>query len=986
MNFKAICFALFLPLSAYAQTMPADTLELEELVFVGFAKQKKVNLTGAVNQVKMDRVLEGRAVTSVGSALQGAIPGLSITGASAPGQAKNFNIRGTLSINGGSPLILIDNIEGDINSINPDDIASISVLKDAASAAIYGARAAGGVILITTKHPEKQQKFHLDYGFNIGFERSIANPEQASLDQYIAAYKEAGFSSQYWAGNGSIDRWQELLGKYRQGTLQNVYDNGIFRDEDGAVYYLKESDVLGNSLELGVLNNHRLSVSGASERIRYRISGSYSHENGPMVSSKDAFQRLSLNSFISADVTKWFTQEANITYTNQSRSEITSVFRDPYTIKLVSWYPEGNMPKEITGWTEDLPIDSPRNACLYQPAANSETSTPRILLKSIFRPLKNWSIVAEYAYQQKDYSYKSYTGQFTVADAQLAVRTLPAAGQDKYVYNTSKDKYHALNIYTSYELKIGGHSLNAMLGYNQESESYSFVNNSVLGQTVITVPSLQGGTGSPVMKEGLQEESVQGIFGRIAYNWMGRYLIEFNARYDGSSKFPKEKRFGFFPSVSGAWRLSEENFMEWMRPYVNNLKIRASWGSIGNQNIAPYGFIAGMNISESNVWIDKAGKVNVISTPGLIRGNYGWETVTTLNIGLDLNAFRDRLGFVFDWYRRNTTGMLSNGVELPGVVGAAAPLQNVADMRTDGWELSLRWNDYVGDFNYHAGFSLYDHRSIITKFNNSSNNLNYNYIGKCLGEIWGYETDGYYSIDDFDPEQAKQGVWTLKEGVPALDGYTAKPGDVKFKDLNSDGKINAGANTLDEHGDTKIIGNSAARLEYGADLGFSWKGLSFNIMLQGVGKRDYFLPRSAVFTFGQNDRSEYQFSAVYSNQTDYWTALSYDPESPDYMVAANPDATLPRIYGQLENGPSNMRVSDRYLYSAAYMRIKNATLSYSFPQQLLVRTRFINGLKLYASCENLATFSSLPKGYDPESLKWGYPFYRTLSFGAQITF
>ena len=360
------------------------------------------------------------------------------------------------------------------------------------------------------------------------------------------------------------------------------------------------------------------------------------------------------------------------------------------------------MPKEITGWTEDLPIDSPRNACLYQPAANSETSTPRILLKSIFRPLKNWSTVAEYAYQQKDYSYKSYTGQFTVADAQLAVRTLPAAGQDKYVYNTSKDKYHALNIYTSYELKIGGHSLNAMLGYNQESESYSFVNNSVLGQTVITVPSLQGGTGSPVMKEGLQEESVQGIFGRIAYNWMGRYLIEFNARYDGSSKFPKEKRFGFFPSVSGAWRLSEENFMEWMRPYVNNLKIRASWGSIGNQNIAPYGFIAGMNISESNVWIDKAGKVNVISTPGLIRGNYGWETVTTLNIGLDLNAFRDRLGFVFDWYRRNTTGMLSNGVELPGVVGAAAPLQNVADMRTDGWELSLRWNDYVGYFNYHA--------------------------------------------------------------------------------------------------------------------------------------------------------------------------------------------------------------------------------------------------------------------------------------------
>ncbi|MGM9747228.1 MAG: SusC/RagA family TonB-linked outer membrane protein, partial [Candidatus Cryptobacteroides sp.] len=899
---------------------------------------------------------------------------------------KSFNIRGIVSINGASPLILIDNTEGDINSLNPEDIESISVLKDAASAAIYGARAAGGVILITTKHPKNNQRFSLDYSCNIGFERSISHPVQASLDDYIAAYQEAGFSSMYWAGNGQITRWQELLGMYRQGTLDNVYDNGIFKDEDGAVYYLKESDVLGNSLETGVLNNHNISVSGGSDRVRYRISGNYSHENGPMASSKDAFSRTSFNAFVSADVTDWFTQEATVFYTSQTRSEIVTTFRSPYTVKLISWYPEGYMPKEIIGTDQDIPIDSPLNACLFQPASTASTSTPRIVLKSIFRPLKGWSINAEYTFQQKDYTFKSYTGQQTVADPKLAVRTFPADGQDQYIYNTSKDRYNALNLYTNYDLKAGDHSFGAMLGFNCESDSFSYLKNSVLGQAVSTVPSLQGGTGTKTMTEGITEYSIMGFFGRLSYNYKGRYLIEMNARYDGSSKFPKGNRYGFFPSVSAGWRLSDEPFMRWIRPVVNNLKIRASYGSIGNQNIAPYGFIAGMGINESNVWLDKGSLVNVITTPGLIRANYTWETVRTFDIGVDFNAFKDRLSIVFDWYRRNTVGMLGDGVELPSTVGASAPLQNVSDMKTDGWELAIGWRDRAGDFDYHIGFNLYDHRSWITKYNNISNNLNYYYVGKELGEIWGFLTDGYYGIDDFDAEKAKTGVWVLKEGVTSIDGYTVKPGDVKFIDLDDNGKINSGSNTLDDPGDRRVIGNSTPRFEFGANLGVAWKGLDLNIMLQGVGKRDYVLPTEALFPFGAADRIEYQFSTVYSNQTDYWTAKSYDPESPDYMVPVNPDAKLPRIYGQLENAVSNRRTSDKYIQSASYLRIKNVTLSYSFPHRLLARTKVLDGIRLYGSVENLATFSTLPKGYDPESLRWSYPFYRTWSFGLQISF
>lgn len=982
----SFCIALLLAFSANAQKMPSDTLDLEELVFVGFSKEKKVNLTGSVSQVNMSEVLGDRPVSSIGAALQGAIPGLSISGASAPGQAKEFNIRGTFSINGGAPLVLIDNIEGDINSLNPEDIESISVLKDAASAAIYGARAAGGVILVTTKHPQKNQPFRLEYGFNLGIEKSIANPVQTSLDNFISAYNEAGFSSQYWAGNGQISRWQELLGLYRQGSLTGVYDNGIYRDQDGAVYYLKESDVLGNALESGVLNSHNISVSGGTDRIRYRISGNYNHENGPMVSSKDSYSRKSLNAFISSDVTDWFTQEASVIYTAKESSEILSVFRDPYSVRIVNWYPDGYMPKEILGTDEDLLIDSPLNACLYQPASRTSISIPRISLKSVLKPLDNWTITAEYTYQQKDNSFNSFTGRYQVADAQLSIRTLPSIGMDKYVYNVSKDKYNALNVYSNYSLRAAKHNLNAIIGFNQESESYKYLNNSVLGQTVITVPSIQGGAGTKTTLEGSEEFSVRGVFGRLAYNYEGRYLIEMNARYDGSSKFPKSNRFGFFPSVSAAWRLSDESFMQWSRSVLNDLKLRASWGSIGNQSIAPYGFIAGMNISESNVWIDKAGKVNVISTPGLIRANYTWETVKTLNFGLDLSAFSNRLSLVFDKYVRNTVGMLSDGVELPGVVGAAAPLQNVSDMRTDGWELAINWHDNIGALGYRVGMNVYDHKSRILKYNNASNNLNYYYEGKQLGEIWGFVSDGYYTLDDFDLDKAKNGIWELKEGVPALEGYTAKPGDVKFVDLDGNGKINQGSNTLDDAGDRKVIGNSAPRFEFGATLGLSWKGFDLSMILQGVGKRDYWLNTAAIFPFGSYDQNERQFYPVYSNQTDYWTAKSYDPQSPDYMVPANPDAKLPRIYGQLENATSNMRVSDRYLQSASYMRIKNLTISYSFPESLLARTKTINALRVYVSCENLATFSSLPKGYDPELLRWGYPFYRTCSCGLNITF
>lgn len=964
--------------------MESDDKLLEEVVVVGFGSQRKTDLTGSISQVKMDDILGDRPVISASAALQGAIPGLMISGASAPGQAKSFNIRGTLSINGGNPLILIDNVEGDINALNPDDIESVSVLKDASSAAIYGARGAGGVILVTTKRPRDVAKLQINYSFNQGWENAITRPKQASLTDYITAYQEAGYSSQYWAGNGNLATWQDLLQQYKSGTLQNVYENGIYKHTDGKVYFLKEGDVQGNALSTGVLSNHNVSLSGGTEKLRFRISGNLSYENGPMITNKDKFQRNALTSFLSSDITKWYTQELTMYYTDTKRTGLVGNIRDPFATRLISWYPEGSMPKEIIGSEEDLIIDSPRNSYLVSPVSSTNSSIPRFMSKTIIKPLKNWDIIAEYTFNQNNYRFQSYTGITKYADVQLAVKTLPTdPTRDLYTINTNITKYNALNLYTNYKLEFGEHRIGAMLGFNQENSWYGYFNGSVEGQSVSTVPSFGAGTGTKIISDGYTEYSIRGGFGRLTYSYNDKYLLTANARYDGSSKFPKINRFGFFPSISVGWRVGEENFMAWSRNWLDDLKFRASYGSIGNQNINPYGYIASMSIGEGTYWLSNDKKITYISSPGLIRANYTWEKVNTLDFGFDLTAFKNRLTSTFDWYRRDTKGMLSEGAELPATVGTGAPQQNIADMRTDGWELSVNWRDRIGDWRYNIGLNVYDHMSTITKFNNLSGDLNNWYVGQKLGQIWGYHADAFYSIDDFDIEQAKKNVWVLKEGIPSINGVTVRPGDMKFKDLDDNKIINSGASTLEDKGDLEIIGNNTSRYQFGSNFGAGFKGFDLNVMLQGVGKRDVWLSGTSMFPFGAGG-PDGVFLPLYYNQTDYWTAISYDPTDPNYMVAKNPNAQLFRIYGQEGNVSSNSRTSTKYLQDASYLRVKNVTLSYTFPTSLMQKLD-VSQLRMYVSVENLATFTSLPQGYDPESLAWSYPFYRTWSVGASIT-
>ena len=973
-------------------TLKEDTQQLDEVVVVGFGTQKKANLTGAVTTVKMDEVLGERPLTKASDALQGAVPGLLVSsGGNGPTSSKSFQIRGAYSLgiqnSDGSygatvaPLILIDNVEGDIDLVNPDDIESITVLKDAASSAIYGARAAGGVILVTTKRPQGATRFQLNYNNNLAFTNAINLPKQASLDTFLQAYQDTG-RDDYWSlGSPSVTRWRELLQQYRQNPSSvPTQGDGIFRDDNGALYYLNEKDLIKNMLETGFQQTHNLSVSGGTERLRFRLSGGFTNNDGVLIGDKDTYRRLNVNSFISADITPWFTQEATLSYAHSKSTNPESAAGGIYSLRLGSYYPEGNMPAGYgVGGDDDLPFFTPKNQVLNAQPSRNNYDNPRIFLKSILKPLKGLEVAFEYTFDKNMYDYHYYTSSVTFTTIQGGANTSPTNDYlRKYKQFTN---YNAINAYATYGFDLGtDHHFKVMAGFNQESSYKETVDNYSYNQAVIEVPSLGGGTGKLTSNDYYTEYAVRGGFFRVNYNYKDKYLLEVNGRYDGSSRFPKDNRFGFFPSVSVGWNITEENFMENTRSWLNQLKLRGSYGQIGNQNIVEYAYIPSMTINNTYTgWLMNSNVVAAVtSLPALVSTSFTWEKVGTTNIGVDFALFNSRLSGLFEWYQKDTKGMLAPGMQLPAVVGASAPYQNTADMRTRGWEINLNWRDRIGKWGYNVGFNLSDSKSVITKYDSNESKLLSNYYeGQELGEIWGYVYDGFYTVDDFVDTQS----WQLKDGVTDINGTAVRPGDVKFKNLRDDEQgtnlITAGDGTLDNPGDRQVIGNYLPRYLYGINLGVSYEGFDLSVFLQGTGKRDYWLAN--VLTFPMY--GDYTFLPLYEGLDNYWRPV--DAANGDY-TCANPGAEYPRIYDSYGNMGSNYRYSDRYLSDASYLRIKNVTLSYSFPKHL-IRKLTLSQLKLFVSIENLATFSSLPKGIDPETLSWNYPAFRTVSFGVNLS-
>ena len=963
-------------------TMAEEAIGIEEVVAVGYGTQIKANLTGAVTQVKVDKVLRSRPVTNIATALEGSLPGVQITSSSGrPGEQSDIDIRGMMSINGGSPLVLVDNVPMNIHDLNPADIESVSVLKDAAASAIYGGRAAFGVILITTKKASRNEPIKFNYTSNLVFSQATDLPEKASTLELIDAFQAWGNS--YYPTGQDLATWKGLLTEY-QDNPSNYPDGKAYIGE--LVYPLAEYDLYDYTFENSFEQIHNFSFSGGTEKSDFRGSFGYADEDGIMITDKDSYKKFNVNLYINTSLTKKLTSTTNVLYLNDKRltpARYSSLFYLALRMPSFNYDPTGYYTDD-EGF--DVPYSTPDNYLKLEPADQSSNRKLRMLEKLVYRFNDDITVTGEYTYINSGYDYSnSLSGREYIGV--IGGNSIQYFGSPSYYYRSnSNTDYHALNLYASYKKILNNHNISLLVGMNQELSKYSAFQAKKTDLMDIENPSLATALGTMTNDESFSDYSISGYFSRLNYSYKNKYLLEANIRYDGSSKFPEGDRYGLFPSVSAGWVVSEEPFMEPIKNTLSFLKLRGSWGEIGNQSISNYAYISSMSTYDAS-WIDLATNIKAftIAPPALVSGSFTWETVRTKNIGVDINFFDNKLNSTFDYYIRETLDMLGPGAELPKVLGTDAPEQNVADLESKGWDCNIEWRENINDdLSYSIGVNVSDNRSYVTKYDNESGVLSQYYNGYEFGEIWGYVTDGYFTVDDFEAGTLDDNLMngTLKEGIPAF--YTVvnqNPGDIRYADLDGDGEISPGSSTLSDPGDRKIIGNSRKRYQFGITGNITYKNFDFSVFINGVGKCDLW----PYINLNNRDDVNFifwpysdQYAPLYKNQLDYWT-----PENTDAYYMRN-------YYGATGNTKYSRNTQTKYLLNGAYIRLKNVELGYTLPKRLSEKL-FINYARLFVSVENLLKFDHLPKGMDNEvttTYNTGgvYPYYRKFNFGVNISF
>lgn len=1053
-----------------------DTQTLDELVVVGYGIQRKENLTGAVSSVDVSKSIAGRSIPDLGRGLQGVASGLSVTLPDGEvGSDPRMKIRGAIgSLEGSSsPLILLDNVEiPSIQVVNPEDIESISILKDAASASIYGSKGAFGVVLITSKKGAKEDRVDVSYSGILSWQNMAKEYDMAGVKglQYMmdarAREKDSSHTGHYsydglYVGSyfrvdeHSLARSYEWEEKY-SGKL-GINDPMVYgRDwiyNNGRIYGIRPYNIYDYMVrENAPTIQNNISVNGKAKNTTFSIGLAHLDQTGMMKHAKDdSFTRYNASIKVETKVNEWMTLRAGSMYSTRSKKYpfLTESTSDGPWLYLYRWSPLVPL-----GYNEDGEIlRSPMSETMQASTASMQYNYTNVNTGITITPLKNWDINVDYTYSNQEYietlpgstlSGASYRGtpvkrydsngnEIYVNEEGVVVNSSAEGAMVSYKlpyeenYNgTSKPNLfkrehensyrHTLNAMTDYSFEVNEiHDFKLMAGMNLSTYDASSQYTQVTELSDFQNPQFAFGTGTWTGGGSVSWQAQLGYFGRMNYSLMDKYLLETNIRYDGTSKFPTNLKWKWFPSFSAGWRVSEEQFMEWSKPFFTSFKFRTSWGSIGDQTVSSSLYIPTMSTGQ-NTWIGANGSLlSYVGTPSAVSASITWQNIETLDLGFDGRILDGHVGFEFDWFKRHTKNMIvpTDGVNTV-TYGASAPRANNGALLTKGWEISIDGNyRFDNGLGLNMMLTLFDAKSEITEYGDTKN-VNSYYVGKTFGEIWGFKADRLYQWSDFETDGSGNLVWReltaadtddpnaigrnsyiLKQGPngekPVYQSYYEGssfyfgPGDVKFVDANGDGKLDKGTQTLDDHGDLVVIGNSTPRYEYGIRLGADYKGFDLSMFFQGVGKKDIWGDGPLAISGWKT--SDGAMAAAFAN--DYWTN-------------ENTDAFYPAAHNMGgDNESYNMNVNDRYLLNMSYVRLKNLSVGYSLPQ-LVTRKIGLNRVRIYFTGENLLTWDNL-RGLpiDPEVetgvSMWGSnysqgrtgvgtPAFKTVSAGLQINF
>ena len=988
-----------------------DALMLENAVVVGFGTQKKANLTGAVASIDASKQLESRPIPDIGRGLQGATPGLNVRIASTEvGSDAIIRIRGQVgSYNGSaSPLILLDNVEiPSLNLINPDDIESISVLKDAASASIYGAKAAFGVILINSKKGAREKEtVKVTYSGNVSFQNLVNTGGIADVDglHYTveAAERLGTFTpvGAFWlidrAGYNAAVAWKEKYGKTVGPNDPMVYGRDWYVDASNRKIGVRTYNPYDYFVKKNApTQTHNISVSGSKGKTNFNISLGYLDQSGMMkVTDYDWFKRYNANVRVDTQINDFVNVHAGMMYTNSTKSWAYATSSTTADV----WY-------YLYRWGPTYPLvdkdeygNNIRTGVYELKTANQATikrSYASVNAGATITPVKNWNINVDYTYsnnnsQEHDPGIRYWAGNSWSSAVNVDGTTM--ANNEWYQFNglpssfvakqlqlqdyTSsydliyQDSYTSTrqtwNVTTDYTLNIANaHELRFMLGLNSVDYKYTGVWGQRKDLLDINNPQFALATGTQTSGGDASWSSTLGFFGRLNYNYKERYLLEANLRYDGTSKFPTHLKWQWFPSFSAGWRVTEEPWMQGAKNVLSNLKFRASWGSIGDQSVASSLYIPTMSLL-TDYWQHSGVRDYAFSTPGLVASDISWQRIETLDFGVDLSLF-NAFNITFDWYRRTTKDMIVGMEGLSYNIGASAPQGNFGQLHTDGWEFSVNYGHlFDNGLSLSVTAAIADAVTTIDEYGTAKSVSGW-YNGKTYGEIWGYRVDRLFQNDDFKWEngalvrgsdkygavyQYADGKSYATQGKITSGNLISGPGDVKFKDLNGDGIIDNGKLLIDDHGDLDIIGNTTPRYEYSFRVDAAWKGIDFSMFWQGIGKRDM-LGSSWLTVPGFNITGDGGSAQCFV--ADFWYETK---DASGNVVEANYNAFYPRAASLGRERIFNMTDNDRYMLNMAYLRLKNVTLGYTLPQKL-TRKAFIDKLRFYVSLENFLTFDHL---------------------------